>query len=78
MRFYVAPLLVHDAPQLALHRFERVVDHFVERLVRAVVRLPFIGDQLVAARHGHVDAARGTDSPCDGCDWFARWLRRSG
>ena len=57
MRFYVASLLVHDALQLALHRFERVVDHFVERLVGAVVRLPFIGDQLVASRHGHVDAA---------------------
>ena len=33
VRFYVASLLVHDALQLALHRFERVVDHLVERLV---------------------------------------------
>ena len=55
--FYVAPLFVHDAAQLALHRFERVVDHFIERLVRAVVRLPFICDQLVAPRHSHIDPA---------------------
>ena len=27
--FDVAPLLVHDAAQLALHRLERVVNHFV-------------------------------------------------
>ena len=33
VRFNVASLLVHDALQLALHRFERVVDHLVERLV---------------------------------------------
>jgi hypothetical protein len=33
VRFDVAPLLVHDAAQFALHRFERVVDHLVERLV---------------------------------------------
>ena len=56
MCFNVASLFVHDAAQLALHGFERVVDHLVERLVRAVVRLPFIGDQLVATRHGNVDA----------------------
>jgi hypothetical protein len=33
-------LLVHQAAQLALHRLEGVVDHFFERRVRAVVRLP--------------------------------------
>ena len=33
VRFNVAPLLVHDPAQFALHRFERVVDHLVERLV---------------------------------------------
>ena len=53
----VASLFVHDAAQLALHRFERVVNHFVERLVRAVVHLPFICDELVATRHSHIDAA---------------------
>jgi hypothetical protein len=55
--FDVASLLVHDATQFALHRFERVVNHLVERLVRAVVHLPFIRDQLVAPRHSHIDAA---------------------
>ncbi len=57
VRFNVASLLVHHAPQLALHCFESVVDHFVQRLMRSVVRLPFIGYQLVATRHSHVDAA---------------------
>ena len=57
MRLYVPPLLVHHAAQLALHRFERVVDHLVERLVRAVVHLPFVCDQLVTARYSHIDAA---------------------
>lgn len=57
MRFHITPLLVHHAPQLALHRFESVVDHFVERLVRAVVHLPLVSDQLVASRHGHIDPA---------------------
>ena len=57
MRFHVTSLLVHDAAQLALHRFERVVDHFVERLVRAVVHLPFISHQLVSSCHGHIDPA---------------------
>lgn len=57
VRFNVAPLFVHDAAQFALHRFERVVDHLVERLVRAIVHLPFISNQLVAPRHGHIDAA---------------------
>ena len=57
VRFHITPLLVHDPAQLALHRFERVMDHFVERLVRAVVHLPFISNQLVASRHSHIDAA---------------------
>ena len=55
--FYFASLLVHDTTQFAFHRFERVMNHFVEQLVRAVVRLPFVGDQFVAPRHGHIDAA---------------------
>lgn len=57
MRFNITPLLVHDAAQFALHGFESVMDHFVERLMRAVVHLPFICDQLVASRHGHIDPA---------------------
>ena len=57
MRFNLTPLLVHDAAQLALHCFESVMYHFVERLVRAVVHLPFVGDQLVASRHSHINAA---------------------
>ena len=55
--FDVAPLLVYDAAQLALHCFERVVDHLVQRLMGPVVHLPFISDQLVASRHGHIDPA---------------------
>ncbi len=57
VRFDVAPLLVHDPAQFALHCFERVVDHFVERLVRAIVHLPFVSNQLMATRHRHIDAA---------------------
>jgi hypothetical protein len=57
VRLDVAALLVHDAAQLALHRFERVVNYFVERLVRAVVLLPFVSDQLVTARHSHINTA---------------------
>ena len=57
MRLDVAPLLVHDPAQFALHRFERIVDHLVEGLVRAIVHLPFVSNQLVAPRHSHVDAA---------------------
>ena len=53
----VASLLVHHAAQLALHRLERVVNHFVERLVGAVVHLPFVSDQFVAARHSDIDSA---------------------
>ena len=57
MRFDVAPLFVHNATQFALHRLERVVNHLVDRLVRAVVHLFFISHKLVAARHRHIDAA---------------------
>jgi hypothetical protein len=56
VRFDVATLLVHDAAQLTLHRLERVVNHLVERLVRAIVHLRFITDELMASRHGHIDA----------------------
>jgi hypothetical protein len=54
--FYLAPLFFHDATQLAFHGFESVVDHFVERLMRAVVHLFLVCDQLVTARNGHIDA----------------------
>jgi hypothetical protein len=55
--FDVAALFVHDAAQLALHCFERVVDDFFQRFVRAVVHLPFVGDELVPWRHRHIDTA---------------------
>jgi hypothetical protein len=55
--FDVAPLLFHNATQLALHGFERVMDDFFERFVSAVIHLPFIGHKLMARRHGHVDPA---------------------
>jgi hypothetical protein len=54
--FDVVPLLFHNATQLALHGFERVMDDFLERFVSAVIHLPFIGYKLVPRRHGHVDA----------------------
>src|SRR5262249_45446616 len=57
VRLYVTSLLVHDAAQFALHGFESVVDHFVKRLVRAVVHLPFISNELVATRNGQINAA---------------------
>ena len=53
--FDVAPLFVHDAAQLALHRLECVVNNLVERLVRAVVHRPFISDKLMASRHGDIN-----------------------
>ena len=56
MCFYIAPLFVNYAAQLPLHRFESVMDNFVERLVRAVVLLLFIGHEFVTARNGHIDA----------------------
>ena len=50
------PLLLHEMPQLAFHRLERIVDHLGQRGVRAVVHLLCVGDQLVTRRHGDVDA----------------------
>src|ERR1700731_824483 len=52
-----AALFLDEMAQLALHRFERVVNHFVERFVRAVVHLLFFGHELVARSHRHIDAA---------------------
>ena len=57
MGLHVAALLVHNATQLALHRFERVVNHLVKRLMGAVVLLLFIGDHFVPACDSHVDSA---------------------
>lgn len=57
MGFNVAPLLFHNATQLALHGFKRIVDHFFERLVSTVIPLPFIGHKLVPRRYGHIDSA---------------------
>src|SRR5262249_30914086 len=56
VRFDVAPLLVYDAAQLALHCFDRVVNGFGQRRMRAVIHLLFSGNQFVAWSHGHVDA----------------------
>ncbi len=56
MGFDVAALLVHDAAQLALHGFERVVNHF-ERLVRTVILLPLVGDHFMAPCHSYIYAA---------------------
>ena len=56
MRFHLAPLDVDEVAQLALHCFKGVVDHFVEGIVRAVVLLLFVGDELVTVRNGHVNA----------------------
>ena len=55
--FDVAPLLLHNATQLALHGFKCVVDDLFERFVSAVIHLPFIGHKLVPRRHGHIDPA---------------------
>jgi hypothetical protein len=57
VRLYVAPLFVHNTTQFPFHRLERVVDHFVEWFVGAVVHLSFIGHQLVTAGNGHIDPA---------------------
>ena len=54
--FYIAPLFVNYATQFPLHRFESVMDNLIERLVRAVVLLLFIGHEFVTARNGYVDA----------------------
>ena len=54
--FNIAPLLVHNTTQFALHGFECVVDDFLDRFVGTVIHLPFIGYKLVARRHGHINA----------------------
>jgi hypothetical protein len=55
VRLYIPPLFVNYAAQLPFHRFESVVDYFVERFVRAVVHLLFIGNEFVTTRNGHID-----------------------
>ena len=55
VRFHFVPLFLDDASQLALHGLERVVDHFGERRVGAVVHSLFVGDQFVPGRNGDVD-----------------------
>jgi hypothetical protein len=48
-------LFVNYPAQLPFHRFESVVDYFVERLMRAVVHLLFISNKFVTTRNGHID-----------------------
>jgi len=43
--------------QLTLHRLERVVDHLVQRLMRAIVFLLFIAHQLVTRADGDINPA---------------------
>ena len=50
-------MFLDEVPQLTLHRLERVVDHFVERLVRTVVLLLFVAHQFVTGTHRHIDPA---------------------
>ena len=52
-----AALFLDEMAQLALHRFERVVNDFVERFVRAVVHLLLVTDQLVPWRNRNIDPA---------------------
>ncbi len=56
--------------QLALHCFEGVVNHFVERIVRAVVFLLLVGDELVTARNGHINANAESISFVMGVVWL--------
>ena len=44
VRFYVAPLLVYDPAQLALHYLERIVYYLRQGLVRSVIDLFFFRD----------------------------------
>jgi hypothetical protein len=53
----LAPLFFDEVAQLALHGLERVMDHFIERFVRAVVVLFFVGNQFVPRPDGDVDPA---------------------
>ena len=52
----LATLLFDKMAQLALHRLECVVDDFLERFVRVVVFLSFIGHEFVAWPYRHVDS----------------------
>ncbi len=52
----LAALFFDQVAQLAFHRFERVVDHFLKWFVGTVVLLLFIGDELVPRSHRHVDS----------------------
>jgi hypothetical protein len=52
----VQALALDQILDLALHVFERVVDHLRERLVHLVFDRPLVGDQLVAGRNGDIDA----------------------
>ena len=56
MRLYFTPLDLDEMPQLPLHRFESVVHYFAQRIVRAVIHLFFIGDELMTGRHGHINS----------------------
>src|SRR5437762_2990782 len=48
-------LFLDQMAQLALHRLERVVDHFVERLVRTVIHLLFVAHQFMPWPNSNVD-----------------------
>ena len=54
-RQLLASLSLDQAFELTLHGSKRVVNDFAQRLVHLVLALPFIDDQLVTRRHGHVD-----------------------
>ena len=51
----LSPLLLDQVAQLALHRFEGVVDDFGQRLVCAVIHWFFVGHQFVPARNGDIN-----------------------
>ena len=53
----LATLFLDEVTQLALHRFESVVDHFVERLMRTVIFLLLVGHELVPRAYCHIDPA---------------------
>ena len=53
--FDFLPLFIDNMPQLALHRFESVVNRLVQRLVCAVIHLLFFRDELVTWRNGHIE-----------------------
>src|SRR5689334_12236325 len=49
--FYVAPLLVYDPSEFAFHGLERVMNRFVQGLMRSVIHLLLFRDQFVARGH---------------------------